>query len=357
MQNKGNIDEEVKKISRQLNVLIGVFSFGIVTFIIAMSTDFFMPAPTTEKPQGQVADAAPTTETKKSSLWQAPDVETITDAAQKEKVKYGKELIAHTAKYLGPKGNVLQISNGLNCQNCHLEAGTKPWGNNYGSVASLYPKFRARSGTTENIYKRVNDCFERSLNGKALDTMSNEMQAIKAYIEFLGSNVEKGKKAEGSGLKDLAFMDRAADPTKGKLVYEQKCQSCHQADGQGQLLVDGSEYSFPPLWGKNSYNDGAGLYRITNFAKYVKYNMPLGANDENPQLTDEEAWDVAAFVNSQSRPHFSATKDWPDISQKPIDHPFGPYADKFTEKQHKYGPWKPIDEARKNMQTMAKKNK
>lgn len=356
MQNNSNIDEEVKKISRQINLLIGVLAFGIVAFIIAMNIDFFMSAPPTEKAQGQVADAAPTAETKKSSLWEAPDVETITDAAQKEKVKYGKELIAHTAKYLGPKGSVLQISNGLNCQNCHLEAGTKPWGNNYGSVASLYPKFRARSGTTENIYKRVNDCFERSLNGKALDTMSNEMQAIKAYIEFLGTNVEKGKKAEGSGFKDLAFMDRAADPAKGKLVYEQKCQSCHQADGQGQLLADGSEYSFPPLWGKNSYNDGAGLYRITNFAKYVKYNMPLGANYENPQLTDEEAWDVAAFINSQSRPHISVPKDWPDKSKKPIDHPFGPYADKFTEKQHKYGPWKPIDEERKKMEAMAKKS-
>jgi thiosulfate dehydrogenase len=169
------------------------------------------------------------------------------------------------------------------------------------------------------------------------------MQAISSYISFLGTNVEKGKKAEGSGLKDLTFLDRAADPGKGEAVYIAKCQSCHQTDGGGLLLPDQSEYFYPPLWGKNSFNDGAGLYRISNFAKYVKYNMPQGVNHDNPQLTDEEAWDVAAFVNSKPRPHLNVPADWPDISKKPIDHPFGPYTDKFTEKQHKLGPFKPID--------------
>lgn len=279
-----------------------------------------------------------------SRFWKAPDINTITDAGLKKQVEYGKELIAHTSKYLGPNGSVAKISNGLNCQNCHLDAGTRIFGNNYGSVASTYPKFRARSGQEEDIYKRVNDCFERSLNGKPLKVKSEEMQAIKAYIEFLGTNVKKGEKAEGSGLKELAFLDRAADPVKGKSVYEAKCQSCHQADGQGQLLPDGSEYSFPPLWGKHSYNDAAGLYRMSNFAKYVKYNMPLGATHNSPQLTDEEAWDVAAYVNSQERPHKNVPKDWPDIAKKPIDHPFGPYADSFSEEQHKYGPFNPIKE-------------
>jgi thiosulfate dehydrogenase len=233
----------------------------------------------------------------------------------------------------------------MNCQNCHLDAGTRIFGNNYSAVASTYPKYRARSGASENIYKRVNDCFERSLNGKALDTAGREMQAIKAYIEFLGSNVEKGQKAKGSGFKDLAFLDRASDPAKGKLVYQLKCQSCHQANGEGTLHPDGNEYAFPPLWGDNSYNDKAGLYRITTFARYVKYNMPIGATHDQPQLTDQEAWDVAAFVNSQPRPTLDTPNDWPDIAQKPIDHPFGPFADGFSEAQHKYGPWKPIQEA------------
>ena len=118
-------------------------------------------------------------------------------------------------------------------------------------------------------------------------------------------------------------------------------------DGQGQLSAGGLEYTYPPLWGKHSYNDGAGLFRVSNLAKYVKYNMPMGTIHTNPMLTDEEAWDVAAFINSQNRPHMKTPNDWPDISKKPVDHPFGPYVDSFTEKQHKFGPFQPIIEAQK----------
>jgi thiosulfate dehydrogenase len=67
--------------------------------------------------------------------------------------------------------------------------------------------------------------------------------------------------------------------------------------------------------------------------------MPLGVKYDSPQLTDEEAWDVAAFVNSMPRPTKDISKDWPRMAGKPFDHPFGPYADKFSESQHKYGPW------------------
>lgn len=281
------------------------------------------------------------------NYWAAPDINAIADENQKKRVEYGKELIAHTSKYLGPKGIVSKKSNGLNCQNCHLQAGTTVFGNNYSSVASLYPKFRARSGTVENVYKRVNDCFERSLNGKTLDTTGKEIQAIAAYIYFLGNNVKKGTKAEGSGLKALAYLDRAADPEKGRRAYISKCQSCHQPNGEGVLDTDKTEYKFPPLWGKHSYNDAAGLYRISNFAKYVKFNMPFGTTFQNPQLTDEEAWDLAAFVNSRPRPHISFAGDWPDKTKKPVDHPFGPYADNFSIQQHKYGPFKPIEDEQK----------
>ncbi len=230
----------------------------------------------------------------------------------------------------------------MNCQNCHLDAGTKPFGNNYSAVYSTYPKFRARSGTKETIEKRINDCFERSLNGKPLPSTGKEMKAILAYMKWLGTGVEKGKTPEGAGLQKLAFLDRAADPKRGSAVYEAKCVSCHGKNGEGMLNADNTNYTYPPLWGDHSYNDGAGLYRISGFAGYVKNNMPLGASHENPQLTDEEAWDIAAYVNSRPRPHKDQNNDWKDLSKKPIDFPFGPYADKFSEEQHKYGPFKPI---------------
>jgi len=264
------------------------------------------------------------------------------DSSEKDLVQYGRELIAHTSEYLGPKGSVLQMSNGMNCQNCHLNAGTQPWGNNYFAVQSTYPKFRARSGTLENQIKRVNDCFQRSLNGKALDSTGREMRAILAYIKWLGNDVEKDKIPRGSGIFKLKGMKRACDPAKGLDVYVAKCQSCHQADGEGLLASNGKSYTFPPLWGKNSYNHGAGLFRISNFAGYVKYNMPQGTTYEKPVLTDEEAWDVAAYVNSMPRPSKDLSMDWPKIAKKPFDHPFGPYVDPFSEEQHKFGPYKPI---------------
>lgn len=276
-----------------------------------------------------------------NSFWSPPATNEI-KSDKKELIAYGKELILHTSLYFGEKGKLGFTTNGMNCQNCHLDAGTKVFGNNYSAVAATYPKYRARSGTIENIYKRVNDCFERSLNGTTLDTSSKEMSAIVEYIYWLGSNVEKGNKPNGSGLKDLAFLDRAADPVKGKEVYVSKCQSCHQANGLGILNADKTTYTYPPLWGDKSYNDGAGLYRVSNFAKFVKCNMPLGATHEQSQLTDEEAWDVAAFVNSQPHPHKDTKKDWPKLHEKPVDHPFGPYADGFSEKEHKFGPFKPI---------------
>jgi thiosulfate dehydrogenase len=278
------------------------------------------------------------TTTMQDSTWVPPSLFTDNELQGKERelVIYGEDIIANTSRYFGPHGSVATITNGMNCQNCHLNAGKKNWGNNYSAVYSTYPKFRDRSGSMESIYKRVSDCFERSLNGTAPDSNSREYQAIYAYIKWMGKDVKKGKKPYGSGIEKLPFMDRAADPVKGKAVYVAQCQSCHGANGEGQLSLNGKSYEYPPLWGEYSYNTGAGLFRLSNFAGYVKTNMPFKqATYDSPKLTNEESWDVAAYVNSQPRPKKDLSKDWPDISKKPFDHPFGPYADGFSENQHK----------------------
>jgi thiosulfate dehydrogenase len=230
----------------------------------------------------------------------------------------------------------------MNCQNCHLKAGTVPFGNNYGAVASTYPKFRSRSGSVEDFEKRVNDCIERSLNGQPLQEDSPEMQAMVAYLQWVGQEVEKGESPVGFGLVALKPLNRPADPQKGAVVYAQYCARCHGEHGQGEMAESGLEWKYPPLYGDNSYNIGAGLYRLSRFAAYVKANMPYGVSFENPFLTDEEAWDVAAYVNSMPHPEKDFSSDWPDIAKKPFDHPFGPYADPFSEQQHKYGPFEPI---------------
>ncbi len=281
--------------------------------------------------------------------WKIPNDNTIPAGKQGETIRYGRELLIHTSQYFGPHGSVAPISNGMNCQNCHLEAGGKLFGNNYAGFIAGYPKKSSRSGRVEAPADRILQCFERSLAGQSPDTTGREVQAMLAYMKWLGRGVKAGQKLYGSASGKLPFLDHAANPAKGQLVYTSKCQSCHGSDGAGILAADEIAYTFPPLWGKHSYNDGAGMYRIGNLAAFVKNNMPLGTTYQSPKLTDEEAWDVAAFVNSQPRPHRNQRADWPDLKLKPIDAPFGPYIDRFTENQHKYGPFNPIKNAQKEL--------
>jgi thiosulfate dehydrogenase len=283
----------------------------------------------------------------KTPLWVGPDSTSIPHTEEGKLIAYGRELIAHTALYLGPKGTVRKISNGMNCQNCHLKAGTKPFGNNYSAVASTYPKFRARSGSVETIEKRVNDCIERSLNGKALANDSKEMKAILAYMRWVGQNVKPGVVPPGSGIFDLKILDASADPAKGKEVYITHCVKCHGPEGKGIRAKNGKEWLYPPLNGDSSFNIGAGLFRLSRFAGFIKANMPYGVSYDKPLLTDEEAWNIAAYVTSLPRPTKDLSKDWPDIATKPFDYPFGPFADNFSEQQHKFGPFGPFKPKKK----------
>jgi len=276
------------------------------------------------------------------NTWIPPDSTKIPATPEGDLIRYGRELIAHTAIYLGPQGTISAQSNGMNCQNCHLKAGKKTWGNNYSTVASLYPKFRARSGTVEQIEKRVNDCLERSLNGRLLREDSREMKSIVAYIRWVGSEVPSGHVTEGAGLAELPFLKRPADPEKGKMVYAVQCVRCHGEDGQGTMNAAGNEWLYPPLWGNSSFNTGAGILRISRMAGFIYKNMPNDTKTRETVLSEEEAWDLAAFICSQPRPAMDTSHDWPDVSSKPFDHPFGPYADKFSETQHRYGPFEPI---------------
>jgi len=283
----------------------------------------------------------------KEPLWKAPDSNSIPHDEYGELVRYGKSLIRHTSRYIGPRGSVNKNANGMNCQNCHLDAGTKAWAGNFGAVAALYPRFSDRRGAHETINQRITDCFERSMNGKAPDSNSREMKAMYAYIIWVGKDVIKGKKPAGAGLEVLTFIERPADPQKGKILYQQKCQSCHGLNGEGQPDSI-AEYRYPPLWGDHSYNTAAGLYRLTKFAGFIKDNMPFGSNYSNEQLNNEEAWDLAAFVNSQPRPVKKFKQDWPNILLKPVDLEDGPFPDSFPARQHKYGPFAPIAKAKNN---------
>jgi len=278
--------------------------------------------------------------------WEAPDLRSLGHTAADEMIRYGRELIANTALYLGPKGKVAAISNGMNCQNCHLEAGTRINANCYALVASSYPKFRDRSGKIESVEFRINDCFERSLNGKKLDSSSRELQAMKAYILWVGKGVKKGSKFVVAGTPEPALLDTAASMVRGELLYKAKCVQCHGVSGQGVYNPDSTAYLFPPLWGPNSFNVSAGIYRLSRMAGFIKCNMPYTNIQLAPQLSDEEAWDLAAFITAQPRTQKLFSYDWPKQSAKPFDYPFGPFTDSFSAQQHKFGPFADIKKAK-----------
>ena len=314
------------------------------TCMLLLPFEDLFPTRLAEKPETRVKEAKPAP----VEYWTPPDSNKIMAEPNGELIFYGRQLIKQTAEYLGPNGKVKAVSNGMNCQNCHLDAGTRIFGNNYSAVASTYPKFRDRSGMVESIPKRINDCFERSLNGSALPEDGKEMQAMIAYMEWLGRDVPKGKGVTGVGLLELSFLDIPADPQRGEALYQEKCARCHGKTGEGVMNVAQTAWTYPPLWGPRSFNEGAGLHRLSRLAGYIKANMPFDTSSfEKPELTDEESWHLAAFICSMPRPAKDISKDWPDVTKKPIDHPFGPYTDGFDERQHKYGPFKPIVEKRK----------
>ncbi len=314
-----------------------------ILLIILAGKIIFFPG---HKKNADARSGGPISKISEKTEWLAPDTSLIPHTAEGDLIRLGRRLIANTSFYFGPAGTINHRANGMNCQNCHLDAGTRIFSNSFAAVASTYPLFRSRSGRIESIEFRINECLERSLNGRKIDSGSTEMKSMVAYLKWVGKEVLKESRPRGAGTEELAFLDRQADTLKGRLVFQLKCQVCHGPDGQGILAIDKNSYIYPPLWGEHSYNTAAGLYRLTKLAGYIKYSMPFGTRYPAPQLTDEQIWDVGGFINSMPRPVKFFKYDWPVLETKPVDYPFGPYTDSFSEQQHKYGPFGPIKKAK-----------
>ncbi|MGZ3919714.1 MAG: c-type cytochrome [Bacteroidia bacterium] len=287
-----------------------------------------------------------------NEVWQAPDTMSIPDNEFGNAVRYGRKLILNTAYYIGPEGIVSKnLGNKMNCTNCHLDAGTRPYGFNFLSTHARYPQYRAREDKILSLSERVNNCIERPHNGKPLKLESKEMTAIICYIKWLGQNVPVDQHVEGDKSLEIELPDRAADPVKGEEVYIRECKSCHGVNGEGKMRVDNICYEYPPLWGKMSYQPGSSIHRIVKAAAFIYANMPnKTASYNNPKLTMEEAFDVAAFVNDDrihKRPVNNGVLNYPNYKNKPIDYGVGPFVDSFPDIQHKFGPYKPIVEFRK----------
>jgi thiosulfate dehydrogenase len=260
--------------------------------------------------------------------------------------EYGRRLISRTTEYLGPDvadPKMRYMNSRLACASCHLGAGVEPGILSLATAFNKYPRISPRSGGNETIQDRINGCMMRSMNGRALGEDSLEMKAMVAYLRFLADQDAGTGAARKKAHEPPAFAtpDRAADLKNGEEVFGKRCAACHGKDGAGLAaakdLVHG--FVFPPLWGPNSFNDGAGMHRVLTAARFVKARMPLG----NADLDDGQAFDVAAYLNAKPRPHMEGLdRDYPDRSKKPVDTSYGPYADSFSLEQHSFGPFAPI---------------
>lgn len=227
-----------------------------------------------------------------------PAESTIPAGPSGEAIKLGQSLITDTRKLL-PKN----VGNGLNCSNCHLAAGTSPSAAPYVGLWGVFPEFRARGARINSLQERINDCFQRSMNGKALVFDSTEMNAILMYMKWLSTGVPVGSEVVGRGMGKVD-QSLKADATHGKQIYAEKCVSCHAANGSGTKNPAGG-YVFPPVWGDDSFNIGAGLARTYTAAAFIKHNMPLGQGNT---LSDQDAIDVAEYMTHQPRPVYAAAK-------------------------------------------------
>lgn len=263
-----------------------------------------------------------------------------------EQVRYGRQLMLHTAYYIGPDGvDGKYLGNKMNCTNCHQDAGTKPFSLNLVTAFRNYPSYRAREGRVLTLAERINNCIMHPHLGKPLPLDGKVMVAFMSYLKWLSDSCNADKQTVGLKNVQINFPDTAASPAAGAVLFAQNCARCHGDNGQGKMRPDNVCYQYPPLWGMKAYQPGSSMHRIVKLAQWLKSNMPYDkATHDNPFLTDEQALDVAAFINDDKihkRP-FVKEYQYPNIEEKAIDYDRGPFKDHFSDEQHKYGPYKPI---------------
>jgi thiosulfate dehydrogenase len=246
---------------------------------------------------------------KKEVNWYAADVNKLGPGPENDLIRYGKDLIVNTARHIGKNAAdsaMRYAGNNLACQNCHLNAGLQPFAAPFSSTVATLP--RRVDDQVLTLTDRINGCMRRSMNGKDLPPDSREMQALIAYIKFVGKGTPEGVRLPGMGLLPLANPASPPDSRRGQEVYAQQCAKCHRDDGQGELRGSpGVGYSIPPLWGEASFNAGAGMAKTAYAAAYIRANMPFGISYLDPVLTVQQAWDLAAFI--VSKPHPPATAE------------------------------------------------
>lgn len=228
----------------------------------------------------------------------APELIEIPEGPFGDSVRRGAEIFKNT-----PKNAAQYSGNSQSCQNCHIDGGRIGDAGPMWAAWGMYPAYRKKNNRINTMEERLQGCFTFSQNaqasphGAAPPAGDPVLVDLQSYIYWLSTGVPTGKAMPGRGFPESPKPAQGYSAERGKEVYAQNCAVCHGDDGQGIRLEDGT-VQFPPLWGPEAYNWGAGMHRVNTAAAFIKANMPFG----KPDLTEQQAWDVAAFINSQPRP-------------------------------------------------------
>ena len=208
-------------------------------------------------------------------------------------IKSGRDLFENPARYASQ-----YVGNDLTCTNCHLDAGRHVGSAPLWAAYVSYPAYRAKNHHVNTFEERLQGCFQFSMNGKAPPLGDPVLVALESYAYWMAQGAPLDPNIPGRGYPKPTKSALAPDYTRGSQVYARSCALCHGADGDGQHDNDGSP-AFPALWGPHSFNWGAGMGSVNNAAAFIKANMPLGLPGT---LSDQDAWDVALFMDSHERP-------------------------------------------------------
>lgn len=228
-----------------------------------------------------------------------PSEDEIPDGPVGDAIKRGRDIFIDTPKYAQR-----YVGNSMSCAQCHLDAGRRENSAPMWAAYVQYPKFRAKNNKINTLEERINGCFNYSMNaqaspaGKAPPPGDDVYKELMTYMYWLADGAPTGEEMRGGGYIKVKETTLGYDYKRGAAVYQQNCALCHGADGQGRKEADG-KVRFPPLWGAEAYNWGAGMARIDTAAGFIKANMPLS---KPYSLSDQDAWDVAAYINSHERP-------------------------------------------------------
>jgi thiosulfate dehydrogenase len=250
---------------------------------------------------------APGTGVASDSSILAPDGSTVPDGELGRSIRRGHAILAAT-----PDSLPIHVGAALRCTSCHLGDGRQRNALPLTGVYARFPQYRARTGAVQRLEDRVNDCLLRSMNGSALALDDAAMRDIIAYLAFIsrGTVVEEARSPAAGA--SLTTEGSTGDTIAGAQVYRAQCVRCHGSDGAGVA-------PFPPLWGKTSFNIGAGMARLRTAATFIRHNMP---QDRAESLSDLDALNVAAYVTSRPRPDFAGKDhDWPN-GDAPPDAPY-----------------------------------